>query len=217
MSSARAGRTPLPRACLECQKRKTKCVPSPRSPACAYCTRARKPCLFEAAPTRTPLTRKNLDNLEQKCIQLESLLRSVSHGIDIDAELRRIQGSPVAEGEGQVDAELLHESQDPIAELAGQEGPRYTDETREPSPGEEFEWNEALPSAGTKASRSSVSDGGLASMAVQSSGYLGMGSVYNVGETLRFSHVQQGVARRRICSCLSPAYFRKTGTRPRVV
>lgn len=63
------------RACLECQRRKTRCVLNGDSRVCSYCSKASKTCLFDKPPSRTPLTRKNLDAVEARCEELERLLR----------------------------------------------------------------------------------------------------------------------------------------------
>lgn len=146
MNDTRPARTANSRACLQCQKRKTRCIQDPRSASCTYCTRTRKECVFEEAPSRTPLTRKNLDALERRCKHLEELLRSLGQGINVEAELDRV--------------------------AEGQEVPRPSNDVGD-AESEEYEWHESPASAGPKAPHLADSDG-MASMAVESSGYLGM-------------------------------------------
>lgn len=146
MNDTRPARATNTRACLQCQKRKTKCIQDSRSVSCTYCTRARKECVFEEAPSRTPLTRKNLDALAQRCRHLEDLLRSLGQGINVEAELDRV--------------------------AEGQEVPRLSNDVGD-AESEEYEWHESPASAGPKAPHLADSDG-MASMAVEGSGYLGM-------------------------------------------
>lgn len=148
MNDTRPARTANPRACLQCQKRKTKCIQDRGSAACTYCTRARKECVFEEAPSRTPLTRKNLDALERRCRHLEDLLRSLGQRTNVEIE---VNGA-----------------------YSGQEVRRANNEVGD-AESEEYEWHESPASAGPKASHLAESDG-MASMAVESSGYLGMAS-----------------------------------------
>ncbi len=149
MNDTRPARTANPRACLQCQKRKTKCIQDPRSASCTYCARARKECTFEEAPSRTPLTRKNLDALEQRCKHLESLVRSLRQGVDVEAHLM-----------------------DRACEGGQDAGSRPGNDVRDAA-SEEYEWHESPASTGPKPPHLADSDG-MASMAVESSGYLGM-------------------------------------------
>lgn len=105
--------------------------------------------MFEAAPSRVPLTRKNFDALERRCNQLESLLRKLNHGINLEAELECLVTADV---EGQ-DVSLT--------------------DAREDSPIGNFEWNETLRQSGNTVADTAGLDG-LASVAAQSSGYLGI-------------------------------------------
>lgn len=145
MNPPRPQRATNARACLQCQKRKTKCTQDPRSAACTYCVRARKECVFEDAPSRTPLTRKNLDALERRCAHLENLVKSLAQGVDIEAELEKA-------GEGREISRVGNE----VGDAAG----------------EDYEWHESPASTGAKAPHVADSDG-MASMAVETSGYLG--------------------------------------------
>jgi transcriptional regulatory protein GAL4 len=65
------------RACLQCQKRKTRCVSNGSDTTCSYCAKMSKACVFETPPTRTPLTRRNLDAAEARCKELELRLRQL--------------------------------------------------------------------------------------------------------------------------------------------
>lgn len=75
MPPSRVQRTPLSdRACLQCQKRKSRCVPRDADQPCEYCEKSQRECTFPQRPSRTPLTRKNLQDAESRCQELESLL-----------------------------------------------------------------------------------------------------------------------------------------------
>ncbi|KAK3679729.1 hypothetical protein LTR78_000105 [Recurvomyces mirabilis] len=79
MPPAKRIRTSLTeRACIECQKRKTKCLvaaPGTDAQSCAYCSKVGKNCVFVEPSLRTPLTRQNLDDAEARCARLEALLQ----------------------------------------------------------------------------------------------------------------------------------------------
>ncbi|KAI7339235.1 hypothetical protein KC315_g1357 [Hortaea werneckii] len=121
MSSIRNRReTPSERACLQCQKRKTKCVPSNDSRKCAFCVKAGKSCTFSAPVSRTPLTRKNLDEAESRCNELEALLENRS----------RAAASNSAQADAFEDARL------------GLESPRARTTTAETTESTPYEWNE---------------------------------------------------------------------------
>lgn len=78
MSSSRKRRLDLSdRACLACQRRKTRCIPCGDDQPCEYCNKTGKQCHFAEPPTRTPLTRKNLDALESRCQHLESIIEDL--------------------------------------------------------------------------------------------------------------------------------------------
>ncbi|KAJ5928280.1 transcriptional regulatory protein C1F7.11c [Penicillium verhagenii] len=80
-----------PRACINCQKRKTRCFRAgSETDPCSYCARKGKTCSFESPPDRTPLTRRNLDASESRCAQLRSLLRSLKPDFDIEAALEKL-------------------------------------------------------------------------------------------------------------------------------
>ena len=103
------------RACLECQKRKTKCVAAPEAEVCAYCQKAGKTCVFEGPHERTSLTRRNLDAAEARCKELERLLQEV-----------------------RTDART-----DTAQEEASREPERRPQNTEDPAAGP-YEWNEGL-------------------------------------------------------------------------
>ncbi|KAE8411187.1 fungal-specific transcription factor domain-containing protein [Aspergillus pseudocaelatus] len=80
--------TPAPhelRACTECRKRKSKCS---GTPPCSYCSRANKPCIFGRPSLRTPLTRKNMDQIERRCASLTALLHRLNPDVDIEDALK---------------------------------------------------------------------------------------------------------------------------------
>jgi transcriptional regulatory protein GAL4 len=71
---------------LECQRRKSRCsgiVP------CSLCSKTGKDCVFEDRPQRTRLTRQNLDEAEQRCLALETLLRTLSPDLDVEKLLKK--------------------------------------------------------------------------------------------------------------------------------
>ena len=89
--SRRSSSAVLPRACINCQKRKTRCLRvGSDSGSCSYCLRKGKACSFDSPPDRTPLTRKNLDAAEYRYTQLRSLLRSLNPEIDIETALEHL-------------------------------------------------------------------------------------------------------------------------------
>lgn len=83
------------RACLQCKRRKTRCIPLRDSESCTYCTKMSKSCVFGEPTSRTPLTRKNLDDAELRCKRLETLLEQLQPGIDVGANLEN--GTSLAE------------------------------------------------------------------------------------------------------------------------
>jgi transcriptional regulatory protein GAL4 len=144
------------RACLECQKRKTKCrEAADGSGSCSYCIKTRKQCVFEAPAPRTPLTRRNLDAVEWKCQRLESLIRSIDPNLDIEAALKGQR--PSSSSNGQLS------------------GPRAESRSVSPTPADDYEWHESVSQAEV---RSPSGDGtfvwdGMASLSTRASGYLG--------------------------------------------
>lgn len=90
---------PSERACFNCQKRKTRCIgPSDdSSEPCYYCTKNGKTCVYSERPSRTPLTRKNLDDAEARCRALEAALenqRAGSQGNEYSDERSQQDGTP---------------------------------------------------------------------------------------------------------------------------
>jgi transcriptional regulatory protein GAL4 len=143
------------RACLNCQRRKSRCQPSPNGPGpCSYCTRAGKDCSFVNPPNRTRLTRKNLDAVELRCSKLQALIRSLHPDLDIDLAISNLEGG-----------------QD-ITLPADAESDDDSPEHQEPA--HEFEWNEA--SAPPDLEDQGEETGGMDGMATLNSydaGYLG--------------------------------------------
>ncbi|KAI9148959.1 Regulatory protein GAL4 [Paramyrothecium foliicola] len=156
------------RACLNCQKRKSRCMPNEQGVGpCSYCARAGKTCSFGAPPDRTPLTRRNLDIAELRCARLQALLRSLHPELDIESAL----------------ADLGTGSQSHAAAIA----PLDPDEPRSPSPQEqdepvhEFEWHEASLSVRSDSpdAESNTKDG-MATLSSLDAGYLGSSSGSNL-------------------------------------
>lgn len=166
MEEAQSPKASSLRACLECQKRKTKCVFRGVSPtSCTYCTKTHKRCVFEAPPSRTPLTRKNLDGAERRSNRLEALLRSLDPNINIDASLNALENGSVD------DRRLTSETSE-------------ASEARDNSPGEEFEWDEA--STSLEAKPSNAENDGMATMTTTTSGYLGKTPVPKIIRSSQF-------------------------------
>lgn len=151
------------RACLECQKRKSKCT---GEAPCAYCTRAQKNCVYIARPVRTPLTRKNLDAAEQKAEKLTSLLRSLNPDVDIESLLKN--GVPSAR---------------PPANNPSPKSPQQVDEAS-PGSSHEYEWHEA-PLSNDDEQVHSLRDGmALLSTDPSESGYLGSSAGSSMLQTI---------------------------------
>jgi transcriptional regulatory protein GAL4 len=141
------------RACLECQKRKTKYVAAAsEGDICAYCQKAGKTCVFEGPHERTSLTRRNLDAAEARCRELERLLQEVKTNTGPDAEQK----------------EATQES-------ASRSVPHRPQSTEDPPAGP-YEWNEGLDaSANDPSPDGEYTRDGMASLTRQGngSGYLG--------------------------------------------
>lgn len=138
------------RACLNCQKRKSRCVQNGTA-RCRYCTRTGKICSFDKPPSRTPLTRSNLDDAERQCAKLRDLIRSINPTINIDLELQNRAPPPDAT----IDQSALD---DPGSSPQGpewREGPLSPESSRLHDP--QF-----------------VDTDGMANLTTNSSGYLGM-------------------------------------------
>lgn len=152
-------RSATERACLECQKRKTKCVAAPEGEICAYCQKANKTCVFEGPQERTSLTRRNLDAAEARCRELELLLEELQTTTSTGAEQRE----PVQT------QEIRHE-------------PRRQQNTEDPPSGP-YEWNEGLDAeANDPSPDGEYARDGMASLIRQGngSGYLGEDNLYSL-------------------------------------
>lgn len=112
------------RACLNCQKRKSRCQPNANGfGPCSYCDRVGKDCSFVNPPDRTRLTRANLDALERRCNQLQALVRSLHPDLDIDVAIANLEAGR------------------DISKSVGPASNHGSPEAEEPA--HEFEWNEA--------------------------------------------------------------------------
>ncbi|GLA29962.1 hypothetical protein AnigIFM63326_008156 [Aspergillus niger] len=153
------------RACVECRRRKSKC--SGTAP-CSYCSRTKKLCRFEHAPSRTPLTRKNLEEKERLCEKLMTLVRNLNPNVDIEEALNAL---PVA-GEGRDDNRTANES-------SMCESP----DGKSPTSLENYEWNEG-PLTSSHPPNKSLD--GMASQPTEGSGsgYLGNTSGSCILETI---------------------------------
>ncbi|XRM42588.1 hypothetical protein ABZX51_005799 [Aspergillus tubingensis] len=154
------------RACVECRVRcTTKC--SGTAP-CSYCSRTRKRCRFESVPSRTPLTRKNLEEKEQLCENLMTLVQTLDPNIDIEEALKSLAGA----GQGHDNNETDHNS------LLG-----VSLDAKSPTPLENFEWNEG-PMTSSHPPNKSLD--GMASLPTEGpgSGYLGNSSGSCILETI---------------------------------
>ncbi|UNI24567.1 hypothetical protein JDV02_010302 [Purpureocillium takamizusanense] len=145
------------RACLNCQRRKTRCLRSnTENGPCSYCLRAGKSCSFDTPPDRTPLTRRNLDAAERRCAQLQSLLQSLHRDIDIESVLKQHAGLASCAATAQ-EAE---------------------DGDQDASPPNRYEWHEGSLSPGFDSPEHglSVATDGMAVLATSDAGYLGSSS-----------------------------------------
>ncbi|KAE8356860.1 fungal-specific transcription factor domain-containing protein [Aspergillus coremiiformis] len=135
---------------------------------CSYCARSRKSCIFSRPPRRTPLTRKNLDELEHRCLLLEMLLKKLNPDVEVESALRDID---------------THEN------LAPPSSPDHIGFTRDVSAiPDRFEWSEASlvsPAAEPYQARKEGPDG-MASLPRRQSdtGYLGTGSGSSLMEAI---------------------------------
>ncbi|KAI8656372.1 Zn(2)-C6 fungal-type domain-containing protein [Fusarium sp. Ph1] len=143
-------RLQVSRACVHCQRRKTRCAGSNNGQrACSYCLSTGKTCSFDQRPDRTPLTRKNLDDAETRCMQLRSLLEKFNPGLDIDAELAAFGSSP----------DVVQDSPDGVEDGTARE---------------DYEWNEA--SSHVSPGSSAMHKDGMAILPSLNAGYLGRSS-----------------------------------------
>lgn len=161
MSAIRTSRaTPSERACLQCQRRKTKCLPG-SGDSCSYCTKAGKTCVFSEKQSRTPLTRRNLDAAEERLRQLEAALQQA--GSSVPPETSR-PPEPVGDYKETVEAEVA----------TADRSSKPTEEAATP-----YEWNESLSGNGVhSASRARKAPDGMAlfSEGGEAAGYLGESS-----------------------------------------
>nr|XP_036579674.1 C6 transcription factor [Colletotrichum truncatum]KAF6787354.1 C6 transcription factor [Colletotrichum truncatum] len=153
VSQSKCSNTSIVRACVNCQKRKSRCMRGsvPNDP-CSYCTKTGKTCSFESPPDRTPLTRKNLDAAELRCTQLQNLLLSLNPDLDIESALKR---STIDNKEGEHSSYATEES----------------DETTPHS----YEWHEGSLSPINQSNSTNDNDG-MATLSSHDSGYLGSSS-----------------------------------------
>lgn len=79
-NDTRPARAVNSRSRLQYQKTEEEVPTGSWSASCAYCTWARKECVFEKTPFCTPLMKKNLDAIERRCRQLEELVWSLGQG-----------------------------------------------------------------------------------------------------------------------------------------
>ncbi|KAJ1324623.1 transcriptional regulatory protein GAL4 [Microdochium nivale] len=182
------------RACVNCQKRKSRCARSSiAGEPCAYCARAGKPCSFQEPPRRTALTRDNLSAAQTEVLRLRRLVRTLQPGIDLDAALLHLPaaGTPTPHGvpyggEGGASASAAASTPPTTTTAAGNiSGSDAARPSRETDPWEPwreqrhgFEWREgpdspAIDHDGTSpASR----EDGMALFPTGNSGYLGSSS-----------------------------------------
>lgn len=178
-------------SCLECRSRKSRC--SGTTP-CLYCSKAKKQCLYEAVPSRTSLTRRNLDESERRCEVLRSLLSSLNPGLDIEAALQ--QAKQAAEPNATVPS-LENLDVAPVLK--------------------EFEWRETpLLSKPERSVGSSDAGDGMASLPANTgtSGYLGSSSGSSLLETIfdLLPKTDVGVTPRSVDSPASQTSSPRTGT-----
>ncbi|KAH6887681.1 fungal-specific transcription factor domain-containing protein [Thelonectria olida] len=170
MGPSRRSRSPVqPRACLNCQKRKSRCLLSGnggRGP-CSYCSRTGKTCSFVNPPDRTPLTRKNLDAAELRCAQLQSLLRSLHPDLDIDEAIT----SSSANGRVNLPPAPFNPSRS---------HPKSGDTTDHDQPAHEFEWHETSPPDSESPGGEVRIQDGMALLSTLDAGYLGSSAGSNL-------------------------------------
>ncbi|EEQ85517.2 transcriptional regulatory protein GAL4 [Blastomyces dermatitidis ER-3] len=69
-------------ACDECRLRKSKC--SKERPTCSLCKQLKKECVYSPKVVRTPLTRQNLTNAEERIRKLEAVISTLLPNVDIE-------------------------------------------------------------------------------------------------------------------------------------
>lgn len=172
------------RACLECQKRKTRCIiDSGESTECIYCQKTGKRCVFEEPPDRTSLTRKNLDAAEWRIKQLESLIHSMDPRVDIEDAINGMKQTS-----------------------------EQRSITRSSTASDEFEWHEGTPGI-TGMSKSDEALDGMAILPAkaQEAGYLGKSELMKtcrIDFGTRDNSSQEAVL-RQVCFRQSPIYHIK--------
>lgn len=145
------------RACVNCQKRKSRCMRgSAANDPCSYCAKTGKTCSFEKPPDRTPLTRKNLDAAELRCKQLQGLIKSLNPELDINSAFEETQVQQDSVG---------HEDDGGGGSLHSPPGD--SDEVTPHS----YEWHEGSLSPEFKSS--THENDGMAMLPTHDSGYLG--------------------------------------------
>lgn len=159
-SHRRCSNSATVRACVNCQKRKSRCMrgSAPNDP-CSYCAKTGKTCSFESPPDRTPLTRKNLDAAELRCAQLQALLRSLNPDLDIESAL------------GQSD----------VRQAENDDSSHTPEESEEITP-HSYEWHEGSLSPEYKSS--APENDGMAMLSTHDSGYLGKPTLTHIRRTV---------------------------------
>ncbi|PYH90235.1 hypothetical protein BO71DRAFT_422438 [Aspergillus ellipticus CBS 707.79] len=128
---------------------------------CAYCVRTRKRCRFDRVPSRTPLTRKNLDEKERLCSGLIALIHKLQPDVDIAEALKTLSAPTEGTPDGDTGNGL------------SPEGQQIAHDRSSPTPSAHFEWNEALLSS-SRVQEKPLD--GMASLPARRSGYLGNSS-----------------------------------------
>lgn len=163
---------------MECQKRKSRCTGT--SP-CSYCSKTNKKCTFESPPSRTPLTRRNLDKAEQRCEQLTALLRSLHPDLDLESALKHSRKS----------GKSFHEE----VVISPRPSQDDKDDLFEGGPSDEYEWREAPLSPQRDPGKGAAQLGdGMALLPPKrgESGYLGSSSGSNLLNTVSALLPNQG-------------------------
>ncbi|KAJ5090887.1 transcriptional regulatory protein C1F7.11c [Penicillium argentinense] len=187
---ARKPLAPAARACVNCQKRKSRCLQGSEAGNCSFCEKTGKICSFEGPPSRTPLTRKNLDAAERRCTQLRALLRSLNPDLNIDSAL-----------ESRAEAQIAQ--------------PQPLEEVNESTP-DSYEWHEGSLSPEDKSSNwdDSMATDGMATLSTTDSGYLGSSSGSRLLEELDSSMTHMTRQRRQRKAQRRPYQTRLTPPEP---
>lgn len=88
------GESTIALACNECRRRKARC--SRELPVCSQCLQYRRYCLYER-PTRSPLTRKHLTEVEESLRIAKQLIRDRLPNVDLSLELKRARNGAMGE------------------------------------------------------------------------------------------------------------------------